>query len=50
MAFRGVRIGRDRHHTDNTGLPANTRAYYQGFTVSLKFHDLGEVGTEGLPG
>ena len=27
MAFRRVGLGRDGRHTDNTGLPANTRAH-----------------------
>ena len=50
MAFRGVVLGRDSRHTNDTGLPANTCAHYQGFAVFLKFHDFGEVGAEGIPG
>jgi hypothetical protein len=49
MAFRSVVFGRDGRHADDTGLPANTRAHQQGFAIFLKFHDLGEVGAQGLP-
>ena len=49
MAFRGVVFGRDGRHTDDTGLPANTRAHHQGFAVFLKFHHLGKVSAQSLP-
>ncbi len=49
MALRAVAHGREDHLAHHARSPAHARAHRQRSPVLLQVHDLGEIGSRGIP-